>query len=206
MLFWIKIFSCSPSVLLILFRLHADINNLQDVVVGAELQSADINLDVVLQEVLSKLPNFLWPGRTPHQSLSVRLRDREKACRWFQREKYSCINKWRWISIHGDWAFVLPWFVPLSFESVAQSPCPACGQPRLALGRYIVSGLFSQTPRSQSGDQAWRCRSQHLQSHKINSKKTHVLLYAQTEHGTNVYLRTCVCVCSGYSCVFTWIT
>lgn len=75
-----QIFSCLLPLLLVLFSLHADIDNLQDVVVGAELQSANINLDVVLQEVLSELPNLLWPSCTPHQSLSVRLSDREKAC------------------------------------------------------------------------------------------------------------------------------
>lgn len=55
-----------PSVLLVLFSLHTDVDNLQDVVVGAELQSPNINLDVVLQEVLSQLPYFLGPGCTPH--------------------------------------------------------------------------------------------------------------------------------------------
>lgn len=64
-------------LLVVLFSLHADIDYLQDVVVGAELQSSDIDLDVVPQEVLSQLPNLFWPRCTPHQSLSVRLRDGE---------------------------------------------------------------------------------------------------------------------------------
>lgn len=62
------------SLLLVLFRFQADVNNLQDVVVGTELQSTNINLDVLLQEVLSQLPYLFWPGCTPHQGLSVRLR------------------------------------------------------------------------------------------------------------------------------------
>lgn len=61
-------------LLLVLFRFQADVNNLQDVVVGTELQSTNINLDVFLQEVLSQLPYLFWPGCTPHQGLSVRLR------------------------------------------------------------------------------------------------------------------------------------
>lgn len=75
------IFPCLLSLLLVLFGLHADIDNLKDVVVGTELQSTNIYLDVVLQEVLSELPNLLWPSCTPHQSLSVRLRHRQKVCK-----------------------------------------------------------------------------------------------------------------------------
>lgn len=64
-------------LLMVLFIVHADINYLQDVVVGAELQSANVDLDVVLQEVLRKLANILRPGCAPHQRLSIRLKQRE---------------------------------------------------------------------------------------------------------------------------------
>lgn len=67
------------SLLLVLLAVHADVDNLQDVVVGAELQSADVDLDVVLQEVLGELTDLLRPGGAPHQRLSVRLRNGRKA-------------------------------------------------------------------------------------------------------------------------------
>lgn len=45
--------------------------------VGTQLQVSHIDLNIVLQEVLSKLAHFFRPGGTPHQSLAVRLRKRE---------------------------------------------------------------------------------------------------------------------------------
>lgn len=41
--------------------------------VGTKLQSTNVDLDVVLQKVLSQLADFLWPSGTPHQSLTVGL-------------------------------------------------------------------------------------------------------------------------------------
>lgn len=58
-----------------LLGVHADVHYLQDVVVGTELQGPDVNLNVVPQEVLGELTDLFWPGRTPHQGLSVGLRD-----------------------------------------------------------------------------------------------------------------------------------
>lgn len=43
--------------------------------VGAELQRAHIDLDVVFQEVLSQLTDLFGPSGTPHQRLSVWLQD-----------------------------------------------------------------------------------------------------------------------------------
>lgn len=65
---------CVTSLLLVvLFILHADIHYLKDVVVGAELQRSNVDLDVVFQKVLGQLANLFRPGSTPHQCLSVRL-------------------------------------------------------------------------------------------------------------------------------------
>lgn len=66
---------------MVFLALHAYIHYLQDIVVGAQLQVPHIDLNIVLQEVLSKLAHFFGPGGTPHQSLSVRLREREKSLR-----------------------------------------------------------------------------------------------------------------------------
>lgn len=41
--------------------------------VGAKLQSTDVDLYIVLQEVLSQLPHLFGPRSAPHESLSVRL-------------------------------------------------------------------------------------------------------------------------------------
>lgn len=65
---------CVTSLLLVvLFILHADIYYLKDVVVGAELQRSNVDLDVVFQKVLGQLANLFRPGSAPHQCLSVRL-------------------------------------------------------------------------------------------------------------------------------------
>lgn len=73
--------------LVLLLHVTAHIHYLEDVVVGTELQSTDVDLDVVLQEVFSQLANFLWPSGAPHQSLTVRLikRNREVPSKLFQR-------------------------------------------------------------------------------------------------------------------------
>lgn len=61
--------------LILLLHVAANINYLEDVVVGTKLQSTNVDLDVVLQKVFSQLADFLWPSGTPHQSLTVRLVD-----------------------------------------------------------------------------------------------------------------------------------
>lgn len=58
---------------MVLLTLHTDINNLKDVVIGAEFQRSNVDLDIVFQKVLCQLSNLFWPGGTPHQSLSVGL-------------------------------------------------------------------------------------------------------------------------------------
>lgn len=83
-----NILSHSLSLLVVLFVLHADINDLQDVVVCTELQGTNVYLDIVPQEVFSKLPNLLRPGCAPHQGLSVRLRDRNPRKRKHTTQKH----------------------------------------------------------------------------------------------------------------------
>lgn len=70
------------SLLVVLFAVHADINNLQDVMVGTELKGSNINLDVVPQKVFSELTDIFGPSCTPHKCLSVRL-----GCRTEKDEK-----------------------------------------------------------------------------------------------------------------------
>ena len=65
--------SVTSLLLLVLLILHTDVDYLQDVVVGAELQSSNVNLDIVFQEVLCQLANVFGPSSTPHEGLSVRL-------------------------------------------------------------------------------------------------------------------------------------
>lgn len=60
-------------LLVVLLILHADIDYLKDVVVGAELQRSNIDLDIVFQKVLCQLANLFRPGSAPHQRLSVGL-------------------------------------------------------------------------------------------------------------------------------------
>lgn len=60
-------------VLVVLFAFHADVHDLEDVVVGAQFQVAHVDLGVVTQEVLRELPHLLRPGSAPHQCLPVRL-------------------------------------------------------------------------------------------------------------------------------------
>lgn len=64
--------------LVILLSVVAHVHYLQDVVVGAELQSAHVDLDVLLQEVLSQLAHLLGPGGTPHEGLTIRLREEQR--------------------------------------------------------------------------------------------------------------------------------
>lgn len=65
-------------LLVVLFTFHADIHNLEDVVVGTQLQIAHVDLGVITQEILCKLSYFLWPGCAPHQCLPIRLPGKEK--------------------------------------------------------------------------------------------------------------------------------
>lgn len=57
--------------LVLLLHVIANINYLQDVMVGTELQCPNVDLNIVLQEVLSQLANFLRPGGAPHQGLTI---------------------------------------------------------------------------------------------------------------------------------------
>lgn len=69
-------FYCSHiNSLVFLLSIAAYIHNLQDVVVGAELQRTDVDLYIFLQEIFSQLTDLLWPSGTPHQSLAVGLKD-----------------------------------------------------------------------------------------------------------------------------------
>jgi len=63
----------NSSVLAVFLVLHADVDDLQDVVVGAELQGAHVDLHIVPQEVLGQLPHLLGPRGAPHQGLPVGL-------------------------------------------------------------------------------------------------------------------------------------
>lgn len=62
-------------LLVFLLSVVADVDDLQDVVVGAELQGPDVDLHVLLQEVLGQLPDLFGPGGAPHQRLAVGLRN-----------------------------------------------------------------------------------------------------------------------------------
>lgn len=70
-------YSCRNS-LVFLLPITAHIHNLQNVVVGAELQSTNVDLYIFLQEIFGQLTNLLWPSGTPHQSLAVWLRGKIK--------------------------------------------------------------------------------------------------------------------------------
>lgn len=70
-------FSTNAHLLFLLLMIHAHINDLQDVVVGCELQGTNVHLDVVVQKFLCKPANFLGPRGTPHQGLAVRLKKRQ---------------------------------------------------------------------------------------------------------------------------------
>jgi len=60
-------------ILVRLLFLIADVDDLKDVVVGVDLQSSDVDLYVVVEEVLRQSTHLLWPRGTPHERLSVRL-------------------------------------------------------------------------------------------------------------------------------------
>lgn len=64
--------ACSLS-LVFLLSVIADVHNLQNVVVGAQLQRPHVDLDVLFQEVFSQLANLFGPCGAPHQSLTIRL-------------------------------------------------------------------------------------------------------------------------------------
>lgn len=60
-------------LLVVLLTLHTDINDLQDVVISTELQSSNIDLNIIFKEIFSQLANLFGPGSAPHQGLTVRL-------------------------------------------------------------------------------------------------------------------------------------
>lgn len=60
-------------LLVFLLKLVADINDLQDVVVGRQLQGSNVHLHIFMQEVFRQPTHFFGPCSTPHECLSVRL-------------------------------------------------------------------------------------------------------------------------------------
>lgn len=64
--------------LVFLLSITAHIHNLQNVVVGTELQRTNVDLYIFFQEIFGQLTNLFWPSGTPHQSLAVRLRNKIK--------------------------------------------------------------------------------------------------------------------------------
>lgn len=82
---------CVTSLLLVvLFILHADVHYLKDVVVGAELQRSNVDLDVVFQKVLGQLANLFRPRSAPHQCLSVRLVAKNASAGNGEKKKKEC--------------------------------------------------------------------------------------------------------------------
>lgn len=74
-LFWLpNIKNCeSMYSLSLLLELGADVDYLQDIVIGRELQWTDVDLRVVPEELFSQVTNFFGPRRWPHQYLPIRL-------------------------------------------------------------------------------------------------------------------------------------
>ena len=58
--------------LLLLLRFIADVDDLEDVVVGGELERSDSHVDVVVEEILGQSAHFLGPGGAEHQNLTIR--------------------------------------------------------------------------------------------------------------------------------------
>ena len=58
--------------LVTLLKVRNDLDDLVNTVVGGEIGGANIDLDVIVQEVRSKLTDFLGPSGGPHASLTVR--------------------------------------------------------------------------------------------------------------------------------------
>ena len=56
---------------LFFLRFGADVDDLEDVVVGGELQGSDGDVDVVVKEVLGQSAHFLGPCGAEHQHLTV---------------------------------------------------------------------------------------------------------------------------------------
>ena len=48
-----------------------DVHNLKDVVVGGQLEGADVDLDVIVEEVRGEFPHLLGPRGGPHERLPV---------------------------------------------------------------------------------------------------------------------------------------
>jgi hypothetical protein len=66
-------FQAIANTLSLFFKFLANVDDLENVVVGSQLQRSNIDLDVVLQKLLGQDSYFFGPGCGPHQSLSVRL-------------------------------------------------------------------------------------------------------------------------------------
>lgn len=76
----------TDNLLVFLLTLNTDVNYLKDVVVGAEFQSSDIDLDIIFQEVLCQLADLFGPRGAPHQGLSVGLGQEKKGIITFLRK------------------------------------------------------------------------------------------------------------------------
>jgi len=57
---------------LFFLRLGADVDDLEDVVVGGELKGPDGDVDVVVEEVFRQSAHLLGPGSAEHQHLAIR--------------------------------------------------------------------------------------------------------------------------------------
>ena len=58
--------------LLFFLRFGADVDDLEDVVIGRELEGSDGYVHVVMEEILRQRPNFLGPGGAEHEDLPIR--------------------------------------------------------------------------------------------------------------------------------------
>lgn len=68
-MFWDLVSSLSFlyfNLLIVLLSVVTDVDNLQDVVVGAELQSSNVDLNVLLQEIFGQLTHLFGPSGAPH--------------------------------------------------------------------------------------------------------------------------------------------
>lgn len=68
-----KVVSTKENSLVLLLGLLADVDDLQDSVVGAQLQGSNVDLNVVPEKLFGQRSHLLGPRGTPHQGLAVRL-------------------------------------------------------------------------------------------------------------------------------------
>ena len=53
-------------------RFGADVDDLENVVIGRELEGSDGYVHVVVEEILGQRSNFLGPGGAEHEDLTIR--------------------------------------------------------------------------------------------------------------------------------------